>query len=441
MKKLVALFLTAAIVTGCLGGCGNTIAPVQTQPTQPSPSQTQPAATEPAATEPAATQPTATEPAIGSADTYWVADAWCSPDGEGADGFEPLDSDFWALDLLIRPDGTALFRDIHEGVCLMDDSHRSLRWERSEDGLFQFYSQLYPAPVVTASCEGGTLKADYMGMTFTMQQAPIPQTPGEKTSPAELVGTWLMVGGETEGWQWEAMPGNLSSLKFWVTSYSGPLVLAADREERDTYGTLEDAAFALEVTLLDQPLYDGCENEKWSVRIGPASPVDANGCPTETEFCATLLNYNTLLLQQRYTLDGSPMVSYQTYARFPDIVSWRMPEYMELGLSNWDCVGYSDLSGNPLPLPKELEGLSICLNDDASCLIRYGDGRTAKGVWQLEHGGVMLLRSPDEAEASFWFAGAVSGYCIETTYEISDAYQMSLYYAGGIIKLVFVGYG
>ncbi|MBR6684053.1 MAG: hypothetical protein IKL38_06900, partial [Firmicutes bacterium] len=168
---------------------------------------------------------------------------------------------------------------------------------------------------------------------------------------------------------------------------------------------------------------------------------DENGYPVETEYYATLLDYNTLLLQQYYTLDGSPSVSYQTYVRFPDLVSWQSYEAMDLNSSNWVCYDYVGIDGEPAPMPEEVDHLSIMLSEDQSCQIVYGDGTTAEGIWQLENGGVILLRSNEEAESEFWLGGAVSGYYIETAADSIEAYDMALYYNGGIMKLVMNRHG
>ena len=269
----------------------------------------------------------------------------------------------------------------------------------------------------------------------------MPQTIGQMYTPAELMGTWLMVSGETEGWQWEAMPNQLSSIVFKVTSYDGPLILSADIEERDYYGNIMYSSYAQVTQVLRQPLYEGCENETWSVRIGDPSALDANGYPVETEFYATLLNDNTLLLQQYYTMDGYPAVSHQTYWRLPDLVSWMSYESMDLEYSNWVCTGYENHLGEELPLPAELEGFSVILDTDQTCYIRCGDSGVQKGTWMLENGGVLLMRGEENDEAPFWFSGVITGYWVDTTEGSIETYQLVLYHNGGLIKLSLNSYG
>ena len=372
---------------------------------------------------------------IGQQDTYWVASQWHSKDTGETENLQP---EQWEMNLAIYVDGTARFRDIREGVFLMDDSCLDLVWERAQDGTYLFYSKLYPEPVLKGLWENETLYLDYYDITITMNEREIPKEIGQIYTPAELTGTWLQVYGETEGWQWEAMPIQSSSIVFRVTAYEGPLELRADIEELDSYGEMFDAVHDQKVSLLSSALYEGCENNHWSVRIGPESAKDENGYPTGTEFYATLLDYNTLVLQRYYTLDGYPAVSYQTYWRFPKLVTWRAPDYNELHYSNWACTGYTNAQGEDRSPPEEMTKLSLILHSDQTCLVSYDEDTTLRGTWQLENGGVLLLRGDDD---TFWFGGAISAYSVETTYEISDVYEMALYYNGGILRLTMTGYG
>lgn len=438
MRKICIWLLVTTISVFFLAGCN-----AKDIPTNPPSATTQDEQTQPESipVEVETQEVSMQENPVGHEDTYWVASQWYGDDGERTEGPQSLPTDSWYLDLIIRVNGTAQFRDIHEGVCLMDDSYLNLVWERTPEGELLFYTVLYPEPVLRGTCESGVLSLEYWGTTLTMQQEAMPQTIGQMYTPAELAGTWLLVSGETEGYQWEAMPNELSSIVFQVTAYDGPLVLSADIEERDYYGNLQDSSYGQIVEVVKLPLYEGCENEAWSVRIGNTSALDANGFPLETEFYATLLGEDKLLLQRWYTLDGYPAVSYQTYLRFPDLVSWMSPESMNLNYSNWVCTGYEDTSGEELPLPPELDGFSIVLGPDQDCYLYYGDGSMQDGTWTLGNGGVLLMRGAETLEEPFWFGGAISGYWVETTDESIETYQMALYYNGGILKLAMNGYG
>lgn len=429
MRKLWILLLVITIGANVLTGCSTKDPVLDSQPTaaQTKPTQQQ--------TEPTETDPQ--EDVIGQEDTYWIASAWHDGD-ESPD----LPTEDWRPDLIIRVDGTARFRSILQGIYLADDSCLHLMWERTADGDYVFYSALYPEPILQGSCENGILTLNYWGTTLKLQQAPMPQTAGQLYAPAELAGTWLLVSGEIEGWQWEAMPNELSSLVFdVVTTDDESLTLSAYMEERNPYGELWYSRYDQAVELLQEPLYYDCENEEWSVRIGPVSPVDENGYPLETEFYATLVGEDLLLVQRYYTLDGAPAVSHQTYQRFTDLVSWMQPEDMRLNVSNWVCTGYEDPSGEEIPLPSELAELSIILDSDQVCHFYYGDGNVQTGTWLLEKGGVLLLRGDETLDEPLWFGGVISGYWVDTEEGSMETYQMALYHNGNILKLQMTGYG
>ena len=426
MKKIGTYLLIICLVVGCLAGCGSK--PAAT-PTTATPTTT-------AAPETTAPTQSAPQELDVREDHYWVAETYYSEDGQGAEGPHPLDPQAWFIDLTMGADGTARFRDVLETVCLMDDSYMDLTWEKSQDGHFLFYSKLYAQPVLDGVYENGILTVEYRAMTLTMKEYPAPEKEQESL-PAELVGTWLMTYAETEGYQWPIISERVSSLIFQVAANNGPMELRADREERNTDGLWVDGDHGLEVTILNHPLYEGCGNDSWSVRIGPESPKDANGYPTETEYYATLLDYNTLLMQQYYTVDGSPAVSTLTYWRFPEIVTWFSPDYTQLDESNWICTDYINSQGEYRSPPDEMVDFSLILFADQTCVAYYGDV-AVRGSWQLENGGVIILQGEDGA---FWFAGTISAYSVETTYEVSDTYEMALYYQEGILRLRMTGFG
>ena len=432
-NKLFAWLLVMIMAAGCMTGCGGGETPPSSTST---PASSQTSQTVPAGS----SHPDEVACPIGQKDTYWVAESYYDEDEEaGAEA--PIDPEFWALDLLVRVDGTASFRDVHEGVFLVDDSQQQMRWEHTAEGEYLFYSKLQPEPVLWGVWADDTLSLEYQEGTLTMRREAMPQTAGEKYVPAELVGTWLMVSGETEGYQWEAMPTELSSLVFDVTSYEGPLVLIADMEERGYYGDLRYSDYELVTEVLDQPLYEGCENGSWSVRIGDESEKDENGWPTGTEIYATMVDDDTLVLQRYYTMDGYPAVSYQTYWRLPELVSWVTSEGMELEFTNWELTEYQNRQGEEIPFSDELAGLSILLDSDQSCCLYYGDGTVREGSWMLGNGGVLLLRGDETDEDPFWFGGVVSGCWVDSYENASMVYEMVLYHDGGLLRLSLESYG
>lgn len=436
MRNLVILLLVMAMIAGSMTACGGKKEEIP---------ETQPPATVPEKTEtipvdiPKPEEPQEDVP-VGNEDTYWVAETWCDTEGDEAGVMKTMESNRWSMDLWIGVNGTACMRDVHNGISLMDDSCRNLVWERTPEGQFLFYSVLYSDPILRAGYEQGVLTVQYWGTTLFMKQQPIPQTVGQKYLPAELAGTWLMVSGETEGYQWEAMPGKLASLVFRVNADdAGALELVADREELDYYCNLEQSAYNLKTEILNEPLHHGCENEAWSIRVGEISPVDSNGYPLQTELYATLLDHNTLLVQQYYTIDGAPAVSHQTYRRFTDLVSWMSPESMNLEYSNWVCTGFESIFSEETPVA--MENLSVMLSPDGNCYVQFGDGSTQNGTWAIGTGGAVMLRGDENAEEPFWFGGVISGYWVDTPEEPKETYQMALYCDGGIVKLALNSYG
>ena len=201
-----------------------------------------------------------------------------------------LPTDIWWIDLLIRADGTAQLRDVHDEVYLIDESTMHLTWEVQEDEQIYFYNELYEEPVVSGALEEDSLHLQYRGFELFLRQEEKPSEIGEQFIPAELAGTWIMVSGETEGWEWEAMPGHLETLVFsFMWDEYGP-GLRAD-SQYCYYDKIEDSYWKNVVTVLDEPLYEGCENGTWSVRIGEESPKDENGYLTETEYYAIITHF------------------------------------------------------------------------------------------------------------------------------------------------------
>lgn len=446
MKRICIWLWIIALGMGLLSGCsGSTSATVPASQSQPTPSQAAQGSTEPTETQGIPEtlppdEPVVFDNPIGDKDTYWVASQWHTDDDDGPESTISLPSENWYLDLMIRVDGTARFRDIHEGVCLMNDSYLDLVWECTPAGEYFFYCVLYPAPVLQGTFDQGVLQLTYMDATLTLEQADMPQTVGQLYTPSELAGTWVCVLAETEGYQWEAMPDELSSITISVVTAGGPLYLSADIEDRDHFGDLREPEYGQPLEILQEPLFNGCANGLWSVRIGPAASMDANGFPSETEYYATIVGEDQLLLQRYYTLDGSPAVSYQTYWRVTDLSSWMTYESMALDYSNWVLTGYETVDGDELPLPSEMEDLTVILSPEESCSVYLG-GVRQDGQWRFGNGGVVLLRSYEDSDEPFWFGGAICGYWVDTADRSIENYQMALYYQGGILKLMLESHG
>lgn len=222
-------------------------------------------------------------------------------------------------------------------------------------------------------------------------------------TPEELKGTWLMVSGETEGYAWDAMPGRFESMVFRMEESR----LVADSEQGDLSGYVPSAWYSKEVTVLDEPLYEGCGNEEWSARLGEKSPVDAQGYPTGTDYHVTLLDHDTLLCQQYFSLDGGPGVSYQTFKRFP--AQEGMVAYSDLSNTFWTCASYVAADGTEYPAVPGREGLLLELGDNMTFHMTWLDEESQlfmlpAGGWILGEGNTLLLHSYEDQG---WYAGTV----------------------------------
>ena len=383
-----------------------------------------------------------------SEDTYWTAYRWFSYETEEDTDFS-LPTDIWWIDLLIRADGTAQLRDVHDEVYLINESNMHLTWKIQEDEQIYFYNELYEEPVISGVLEEASLHLQYQGFELYLQEQEKPESVGERFVPAELAGTWIMVSGETEGWEWEAMPGHFETLVFsFMWDEYGP-GLRAD-SQYCYYDEIESRYWGSVVTVFDEPLYEGCENAVWSVRIGDESPKDENGYLTETEYYATLLDRNTLLMQQYYTLDGYPALSYQTFQRFPGRNADFDVYDFDIASTCWVCTGYTTADGEELKMLPGLDGMILTLEEEKNACwvgtLRTGDPyyTNVEGTWQMGAGGTLLLRSEEyngvEGEG-FWYGGAVGGYFTKEAEEEEysrECYEIELYYQGGIIHFIRV---
>ena len=144
-------------------------------------------------------------------------------------------------------------------------------------------------------------------------------SPAQPLSPAQLAGTWLLTSGEVEGWVWDAAESQEYAVLYFLPSQDTEIsagTLTVNYESRSGWGEMRQFFYDQELTLLEEPLYEGCGNEEWSVCLGSKSPLNEHGYPLETEYYATLIEENTLLLQQYFTIDGGPGVSYSTLNEF-----------------------------------------------------------------------------------------------------------------------------
>lgn len=259
-----------------------------------------------------------------------------------------------------------------------------------------------------------------------------------ETGAETLSGTWLMVGGEVEGDVWEAIPGNFEILVF--TPGMDPKgeseTVYVDMEARDYEGLLSDFFYQEMIVPLNEPLYEGCGNEEWSVRIGEESEKNEYGFPIDEEYYVTLLDSNTLLMQHYFTIDGGPGVSYQTFKRVfqEQAVETLDLSYLRNGMNKeWELYAYVDENGVEQAIPNSHLDFQINMTDDFSCEMSWTDLERSidfdyDGQWSLGRGGTVLLSSGDYENT--WYAGAIQ--IVESNTENSDqSMELRLYQDGG----------
>ncbi len=403
MKRIFA-FILSLLLAVSLTACGDKhSAP---EPTPPASSVEDPA------TAPNTT-PDTTDPMALLGDTYWVA-----YESEGDMREYVPEGDDLLTDLTLWADGTARIREIEDGFWLASgEEEQNMTWTCESDGTINFYcaySGDMPRWIGQKTKDGIELQR-YDG-TYRFREQPMP-TDGALYSPAELQGVWLQTGSEVEGDINATMPERFESLIF-RTDWSGDaktLVASAENGDWDgfAYG---DGYYDSQITLLEEPIYSGCGNEVWSVRIGEESPLNEHGYPENVETYVTLLDQNTLLQQHYFSFDNGtiPGVSYQTYKRFLPSVPYGLEE-SDLAGRDFELVGYIDADGirhqehptyTDFRLHLNAAGgytFTACVSDSAA------EDYTGGGHhWSLGEGSTILLCSENTMQDGH--AGAVSCY-------------------------------
>ena len=278
------------------------------------------------------------------------------------------------------------------------------------------------------------------GFSVPEQEAPEisveqPSPEPEKLTPEDLEGTWLMVSGVTEGYEWDAMPGSFESMVFRTEEADGVKRMAVDSESGDYSRYVPSAYYGKGITVLEEPLYEGCGNEDWSVMVGEKSPVNEDGYPIETEYYVTLLDQDTMLRQQCFTLDGAPMLTEQTFRRFPVVSAAAGVDDNKLANTVWICESYTDRQGVEYPTVPGRRNLMLELDEKLRFRMMWEDEQeqllmTPKGGWILGEGNTLLLYGYDEQG---WYAGSVGE---NDTPDGGGDVALYLWVQGGIMKLV-----
>ena len=441
MKRLIALLLSLIMIFS-LAACGEgapsnkeddptaaqgdkeptrdeeeqptTLPQKDSQPTEPEDTDpTQPEETEP-------TQPEAPKVDLLAGDSYWVLREFT---GDERDWMSASDR-VWT-DLTLWVDGRARLREIQDGrKMLNEDNELEMFWEVTEEGYLFFYTYYtgdipYWSGVVTQD----GIELNRFGGKMQFRQADMPEETGDLYSPAELDGVWLQVSSEIEGDNSPTMPGWFNSLIFRQGESETLVEAQTGNWLGEFYTEYEDQS----IEVLDEPIYSGCGNEKWSVRIGPEAEKSESGYPLGEERYVTLLDQDTLLMQMYFSIDGGPGVSYQTYKKFLPESSDEDVQIEDLEGSDWYCIGFTDGEDQDHLLPEGVAEFYLHLDQygEAFFTITYEDDTeySAYIPWILGSGGTLLMNG--ENFDTDWYAGAVqnaNGYL-----------EMFLYYDGGIM--------
>ena len=119
-----------------------------------------------------------------------------------------------------------------------------------------------------------------------------------------LDGEWVLSSVEVEGSEWTPEEAGIESeISISISDDATAKYFSKTEYNYDK--------FEAELELLEEPVYEGCGNDEWSVKFLTYNSTYGE----DEEFYATLIDENTLLLQHLYPFDGTQGVSYQTYVR------------------------------------------------------------------------------------------------------------------------------
>ena len=136
--------------------------------------------------------------------------------------------------------------------------------------------------------------------------APTAEAPTETTVPpgyhhTALAGTWKCTGTEVEG---DTNGGGDRTIVITAVGDGTYLITYTDPNFPDYSFTDKP------LRILEEPLYEGCGNDRWMGTVDYTSPRN------ET-YTVTIRDDATLIKRNSYTFDGMPMVSHEFFERIP----------------------------------------------------------------------------------------------------------------------------
>ena len=123
----------------------------------------------------------------------------------------------------------------------------------------------------------------------------------EAPDPMEMVGTWQRAYFEVEGYREDSAPGDATLV---IEGVSEDALFISYTDKAFPQNNYQDKGTLIEL----REMYDGCGNGLWVADV-------LYSAEDGTSFTVTLLSDGLLLLQNYWTMDGAPMVSYEWYER------------------------------------------------------------------------------------------------------------------------------
>ena len=408
--------------------------------------------------------------------TYWVAYETEDPDGIRE---LPTDNGHWC-DIFFNNDGTVRLRNVYCDSYIYQDEDLNLTMQEKSNTVY-LYDRFSTEPKYDVVLSDDVLiinSRDLYGDSYSFTKGTMPTEIGELYHPAELKGTWQMVSYEVEGYEDVVAPGEFNTIEFdeyYGNGYIGLIgegvtesymtsaksyrsqtdmeLVAQIIDDNIDGNTCSEEQYGMGITVLNEPLYDSCENNSWCALLGEYSPLDDYGYPLYTEYYVTMLDQNTLMRQMYYSMDGAPMVSYQTYKRvLPDTSHWFIEEE-ELEYSAWQSVGFIDENGRFTEKIPGIDSLEIYLNEYGICdVMMVGDNddysEMLQCVWERNHGAgsIAIYMTVDDYYSYYydthdrlWLTGGVLANNYGETAGYKGTYEMYLYHNNGFIKMELLG--
>ena len=151
-----------------------------------------------------------------------------------------------------------------------------------------------------------TRAVETTGVEPTTAEPTTEAPPEEDTVPpgydhTALAATWVRTGTEVEG---DIKTGGDCTVVITMEDDGTYRITYTDRNFPD--GNYSDKL----LTVVEAPLYEGCGNDRWMATVDHVSPPNITHALTIRDDC-------TLVLQNSFTFDGMPMVSYEYFTRIP----------------------------------------------------------------------------------------------------------------------------